>query len=171
VEQPHDQRGGACGPLAAIAVVLLLLLLGFVGLFAFRFAGRSSSVVAYLEIRPRAGESETVRSAEELERRHTAIRALLKSGLVVSEAASAPGVAQLPSVMSQSNPVAWLQQRLQIVSVQNAPILELRLAGPNPDEDVQMMTALLKSFQAKLAAHPNGADVVKVIQLPLVVTP
>jgi hypothetical protein len=93
----------------------------------------------------------------------------------LSRAITASGLAAPPS---QPASATILQGRLivrrplsspiHLSSMPGSKLIELRLEGMDPREDVRMMNAVLRALEAEASRLPEGASAVQVIQSPQV---
>ncbi|MEX2310383.1 MAG: hypothetical protein WD738_22640 [Pirellulales bacterium] len=74
---------------------------------------------------------------------------LLKSYFVMNAALRQPGIASLPYFAGRGDPVAWLQDRLEVEFPQNSEILVIRLRGPDAQANdlVQIVDAVAKAYR------------------------
>ena len=56
-------------------------------------------------------------------------RVLLRSNLVLNAALKQPGVSELPSIKHRTDPIAWLQQNLEAISLKDSELLQVSLAA------------------------------------------
>ena len=172
MSRPDDQRSSISSLIVVVGGLLILVVL--FGIAAVYWsASRQSTVVALLEVRGpiNAPGPQSPASNVELDRLVAQYEALIVSPLVLSRAISASG---LVTPAGQPDPVEMLRGRLRAGSpphlsrMPGSALLELRLEGSDPNGDVRMMNAILKTLEAEASQLPGGSDAVKVIQSPQV---
>jgi polysaccharide biosynthesis transport protein len=71
---------------------------------------------------------------------------LVRSRLVVSAALRDPRIARYQMVRERVDPVAWLQERLIVGFVGGSEVMEISLAGGNPEEVAGIVNAVVCSY-------------------------
>jgi capsular exopolysaccharide synthesis family protein len=74
----------------------------------------------------------------------------LKSRFVLNTALTRPGVKDLPIVQRQADPLAWLEDELQVESQEGSEFITVKLAGPEPDELVALINAVIKAYEKEV---------------------
>ena len=80
------------------------------------------------------------------QRRQTA---LIKSRHVLQAAINRPGIAELPSVRNNPDPVGWLETNLKADFSVSPEILRITLSGPNPTELIALLDAVREAYLAE----------------------
>lgn len=73
---------------------------------------------------------------------------LVKSATVLSRALDGPGIESLEFFPTSDNPINYLKDRLEVVPVTDSSVLQIRLSSNKPDEAVQLVDAVVKSYVA-----------------------
>jgi len=76
-------------------------------------------------------------------------RGLIKSRLVVRAALQDKGVSQLASVKSRTDPIAWLQQHLEVSHLKDSELLRMSLApasGASGKEQAAIINAIARTY-------------------------
>ncbi len=76
-------------------------------------------------------------------------RALIKSRLVVNAALQDKGVSQLASVKSRTDPIAWLQQNLEVSRLEDSELLRISLlpaSGASGAEQAVIINAVARTY-------------------------
>jgi uncharacterized protein involved in exopolysaccharide biosynthesis len=76
---------------------------------------------------------------------------LLRGPLVITAALRMPGIAQLPIVRQQEDPVKWLASRLTVTTRPETKMIGLQLKGNDPEQLAQLVDALVSAYQDHLA--------------------
>ena len=78
--------------------------------------------------------------------------ALLKSNFVLTSAIRPPGIASLPVLQGKSDPVAWLQENLDLTFPQNGEILSISLRGTESQgrDLVRLVNAVAKAYKEEV---------------------
>jgi hypothetical protein len=175
MSRPDDQRSSISSVIVVGALLILVVLFGIAAVTW--SASQQSTVFALLEVRGPidAPGPQSPASDAELERRAAQFEALLASPLIISQAISVSG---LVTTSGQPAPAAILQGRLIVRRRLSSPVhlsrmpgstlIEMRLEGLDPREDVRIMNAVLRAFEAEVYRMPHGHDAIRVIQSPQV---
>lgn len=76
---------------------------------------------------------------------------LLKSRFVLAAALRQPKIAQLRIIRSQADPIAWLGSKLQVDFPGDAEILEVSLAGDDPESLAALVNAVVEAYLKQVA--------------------
>lgn len=80
---------------------------------------------------------------------------LITSNLVLNAALRRPGVAQLPSIRAEVDPVAWLRQQLSVSFPGNTEILEIAMNGEDPKEVVTIVNAVKDAYMEEVVTRDD----------------
>lgn len=72
--------------------------------------------------------------------------ALLKSRLVLNAALRQPKVAELPSVRTAPDPIAWIEKEIKVLYASSPEILSVTLGGAPPEELKMLVNAIVNAY-------------------------
>jgi len=77
---------------------------------------------------------------------------LLKSWFVLNAAVRDPGIATLPILAGQSDPVAWLEEHLKVEFLDGSEILSIRLHGTDSEADdlKRLVDAVARAYEKEV---------------------
>jgi len=67
---------------------------------------------------------------------------LIKSPFVFQKALREPGVAELPTLAAEKDPVGWLSKHVQASALSDSEIIQVRLRGENADDVTRILEAI-----------------------------
>ena len=67
---------------------------------------------------------------------------LIKSPFVFQKALREPGIAELPTLAAEKDPVAWLSKHVQASAPSDSEIIQVRLRGENADDVTRILEAI-----------------------------
>jgi hypothetical protein len=71
---------------------------------------------------------------------------LIKSPFVFQKALSQPGIAELPTLAGEKDPVAWLARHVEATAPRDAEIIEVRLRGEHADDVTRIVDAITTAY-------------------------
>lgn len=80
---------------------------------------------------------------------------LITSNLVLNAALRKPGVAQLPCIRQEADPVGWLRNRLSVSFPGNTEILEIAMKGEEPRELVTIVNAVKDAYMDEVVSRDD----------------
>ena len=82
---------------------------------------------------------------------------LLRSPLILGRALSQPGVAQLPELRRQRDPVDWLSKRgLKVTPKGDSDLLEVAYEGSDPEAAAQLVDAVVNAYFSVLGEKSDS---------------
>ena len=72
--------------------------------------------------------------------------AMIKSSMVLNAALRMEGIAQLPLIRQHDDPVPWLKENLRVASYHSPEILQISIAGQQPEELAQIVNAVKDAY-------------------------
>ena len=78
--------------------------------------------------------------------------ALIKSKLVLKAALARPGIADLPTVQSETNPVEWLEEDLLVEFPAGSELLRVSLSGRRPDDLAAIVNAVTSAYLEQIVS-------------------
>jgi len=92
-------------------------------------------------------------SGDEFLSQRRAQATLITSNLVLNAALRKPGVAQLPSIRAEVDPVTWLRKQLSVSFPGNTEILEIAMSGTDPKEVVTIVNAVKDAYMDEVVTR------------------
>ena len=71
---------------------------------------------------------------------------LIKSPFVFQKALRQPGIAELPTLAGEKDPVGWLARHVEATAPRDAEIIEVRLSGENADDVTRIVDAITTAY-------------------------
>jgi len=78
---------------------------------------------------------------------------LIKSRLVVSAALRQPEISQLPAIKNQPDPIAWLQQILDVINLKDTEVLQVSLSprsGASGKDQAAIINAVVNAYMEEV---------------------
>jgi capsular exopolysaccharide synthesis family protein len=129
-----------------VAVLLAVVSAGLV-MLKFTPMYRSTAVVKIAKYTPYIAYMSQERPMDPEEFTETQIE-LLRSPLVMEQVLAIDEVAELPELKNQSNPVAWLADRMGVTQVGNSELYSVRFDGPDPNNAALIVNSILDNYFA-----------------------
>jgi hypothetical protein len=107
--------------------------------------------VSFLAVEPGRSSDDSI---ENYQRYLTTQGTLIKSRLVLDAALQDRGVSQLPSIKSRPDPIAWLQQNLEVTNLKDTEILQVSLApgfGASGSDQAAIINAVVRAYINEVA--------------------
>lgn len=129
------------------AIVLGGLLAAAAAIPTWLFLPRGYEAVAWLRVRDKSGMLSTGGrdSAEYESYRKTQVQ-LIKSPFVLTSALRRPGVADLPTIREEEDPVGWLARYIQVTAPMESEVLQVRLRGENAADVTKIVNAVTTAY-------------------------
>src|SRR6266480_1224378 len=121
-------------PLLFTGIVLLTTLGGAAIWYALPLPRNTGAVVFHVASQPPTVLGPTAEGRVDFNTYRQTQAALVRKRQVLAAAVRQPGVAELPIVRSQSDPVAWLEQALVVDFRAGPEVMRLTLEGNDPDQ-------------------------------------
>jgi hypothetical protein len=90
-----------------------------------------------------------VENADDYARHLKTQASLIKSGLVLNTAFRTPEVRRLPAIKSQTDPVAWLKQNLEVTNLPDTELLQVAMAtgaGASGTDQAALINAVIHAY-------------------------
>jgi capsular exopolysaccharide synthesis family protein len=101
--------------------------------------------VAWLRVRATTGSLTGQVDSSYDQYRKTQLQ-LIKSPFVLNAALRRPGIAGLPTIAEEKDPVAWLASRIQVGAPAESEVVQIRLRGGNANEVTQIVNAVTQAY-------------------------
>jgi hypothetical protein len=108
---------------------------------------KASSILHVARVRPsvmKPPQAEETERDFEIYKRTQAV--LVKSRLVLNSALRDPRVSELPVVANQADPVAWLQEMVEVTFPDNGEIMHIELRGANAADAFKLASAVTDAY-------------------------
>jgi capsular exopolysaccharide synthesis family protein len=79
----------------------------------------------------------------------------LKSRFVLSAALTRDETKNLPRVLRQADPLAWLEDELLVESQEGSEIIQIKKSGPEPGEELALVNAVIKAYEKEVVEAEN----------------
>jgi capsular exopolysaccharide synthesis family protein len=84
--------------------------------------------------------------SEDYKRFQSTQQTLVKSQMVLSVALRDPVVSRFKLILNQVDPIEWLQEKLKVEFIAGSEVMEISLAGSNPEEVAGIVNAIKKAY-------------------------
>jgi capsular exopolysaccharide synthesis family protein len=129
------------------AVTLGLLFATLASVPVWLFFPRSFEAAVWLRVRDKSGmlTGGSRDNAEYEAYRKTQLQ-LIKSPFVLTSALRRPGIAELPTVREEIDPVDWLARSIQITAPMDSEVVQVRLRGKKAADVTKLVNAVTSSY-------------------------
>lgn len=129
------------------AVTLGLLLATGAAAVSWIFFPRSYEAAVWLRVRDKSGMlSGGIRDNAEYEAYRKTQLQLVKSPFVLTSALRRPGIADLPTVREQIDPIDWLAKSIQITAPMDSEVVQVRMRGRKAADVTKLVNAVTASY-------------------------
>jgi capsular exopolysaccharide synthesis family protein len=129
------------------AVTLGLLLATGAAAASWIFFPRSYEAAVWLRVRDKSGMlSGGIRDNAEYEAYRKTQLQLVKSPFVLTSALRRPGIADLPTVRDQIDPIDWLAKSIQITAPMDSEVVQVRMRGRKAADVTKLVNAVTASY-------------------------